>query len=317
LGKTDLMVSRLGFGAAGLGDLYGVIDPAEAVRAVHMAIEGGINLFDVAPFYGETVAEERLGRALAGRRDSVVLATKCGRHGFHEFDYSAKSIRAGLEGSLTRLGTEYVDLLQVHDIEFGDYEQIVNETLPELRKLQSEGKTRYIGLTGYPLGMLARILSATPVDSVLTYCRYNLLTTDMDDVLTPVARQHGVGLINASALVMGILSAQGPEAWHPAPVALKEAARRVVQFAQQRGMSLSNQALRFCFDHPYVSSTLVSMSTREHVISNMHALLIQSDPAFQQEVRQLFGEFLNYVWPSGKPENWDISRSTDTQLETV
>jgi L-galactose dehydrogenase len=165
--------------------------------------------------------------------------------------------------------------------------------------------------------MLARILAATPIDSVLTYCRYNLLITDMDDVLTPVARQNGVGLINASALVMGILSEQGPAAWHPAPVALKEAAQRAVQFAQQCGMSLSNQALRFCFDHPIVSCTLVSMSTREHVISNTHALVIQSDPAFQQEIRQLFGEFLNYVWPSGKPENWDLSKSTNTQLETA
>jgi L-galactose dehydrogenase len=317
LGKTDLMVSRLGFGAAGLGDLYGVIDPAEAVRAVHMAIDSGINLFDAAPFYGETLAEERLGIALAGRRDRVVLATKCGRLGFHEFDYSAKGVRAGLEGSLARLGTEYVDLLQVHDVEFGDFAQVIDETLPELRRLQAEGKTRYVGITGYPLGMLARILKATSVDSVLTYSRYNLLITDMDEVLTPVARQNSVGLINASALSMGILTAHGPAAWHPAPVALKAAGQRAVQLARERGVSLSNQALRFCFDHPYVSSTLVGMSTTEHVRSNMETLLVQSNPAFQQEIRLLFGEFLNYVWPSGKPENWDVSKSTNPQLETV
>jgi L-galactose dehydrogenase len=317
LGKTSLMVSQLGFGAASLGDVFHAIDPAEGVRAVHMAIEAGINLFDVSPYYGKTLAEERLGRALAGKRDRVVLATKCGRYGVDEFDYSARAVSTGLEASLTRLGTEYVDLLQVHDVEFSDFAQIIDETLPELRRLQAEGKIRYVGITGYPLGMLTRILRTSSVDSVLTYCRYNMMITDMDDVLTPVARQSGVGLINASALNMGILTERGAPDWHPAPAGLRAAGQRAVQFAKERGVSLSNQALRFCFDHTYVSSTLVGMSTREHVRANLGALQELSDPAFQREVRQLFGEFLNYVWPSGKQENCDVSRSAETRLETA
>jgi L-galactose dehydrogenase len=311
------MVSQLGFGAASLGDVFHAIDPAEGVRAVHMAIEAGINLFDVSPYYGKTLAEERLGRALAGKRDRVVLATKCGRYGVDEFDYSARAVSTGLEASLTRLGTEYVDLLQVHDVEFSDFAQIIDETLPELRRLQAEGKIRYVGITGYPLGMLTRILRTSSVDSVLTYCRYNMMITDMDDVLTPVARQSGVGLINASALNMGILTERGAPDWHPAPAGLRAAGQRAVQFAKERGVSLSNQALRFCFDHTYVSSTLVGMSTREHVRANLGALQELSDPAFQREVRQLFGEFLNYVWPSGKQENCDVSRSAETRLETA
>jgi len=317
LGKTELMVSQMGFGAASLGDVFFAIDPAEGVRAVHMAIETGINFFDVSPYYGKGLAEERLGKALEGKRDRVVLTTKCGRYGVDEFDYSARVVRTGLEDSLTRLGTEYVDLLQVHDVEFGDFAQIIDETLPEVRRLQAEGKIRYVGITGYPLGMLARILRTSPVDSVLTYCRYNLMITDMDDVLTPVARENGVGLINASGLNMGILTARGAAEWHPAPVGLRAAGQRAVQFARERGVSLTNQALRFCFDHPYVSSTLVGMSTREHVRANLEALQELSDPAFQKELRQLFGEFLNYVWPSGRQENWDESRSAETRLETA
>lgn len=315
LGKTELMVSRIGFGAASLGDVFFAIDPAEGIRAVHMAIDEGINFFDVSPYYGKTLAEERLGLALAGRRDEVILATKCGRFDVDEFDFSAKAVRAGLEASLTRLGTECVDLLQVHDVEFGEYAQIVDETLPELRRLQSEGKIRYVGITGYPLGMLARILTASPVDSVLTYCRYNLMITDMDDLLTPVAQQHGVGLINASALNMGILTARGASDWHPAPDGLRAAGQRAVRYAEERGVRLSNQALRFCFDHPYVSSTLVGMSTTEHVRANMEALRDTSDREFQEELRRLFREFFNFVWPSGKPENCDTSRTAEPCLE--
>jgi L-galactose dehydrogenase len=315
LGKTELTLSRIGFGAASLGDVYFVIDPAEGLRAVHMAIDEGINFFDVAPYYGKTLAEERLGKALAGKRENVVLATKCGRYDVTDFDFSASTVRAGLEASLTRLGTEYVDLLQVHDVEFGDYAQIVHETLPELARLKAEGKIRYIGITGYPLGMLARILKEGPVDSVLTYCRYNLMITDMDDLLTPVAQQNGVGLINASALNMGILTARGASDWHPAPEGLRAVGQHAVKYAEQRGVRLSNQALRFCFDHPYVSSTLVGMSTRKHVRENLEALADTSDLEFQKELRRIFGEYFNYVWPSGRPENCDAQCTVETFLE--
>ncbi len=314
LGKTDLSVSRIGFGAASLGNVFFAIDPAEGVRAVHLAIDEGINFFDVAPYYGKTLAEERLGKALAGKREKVILATKCGRYDVDDFDFSAKAVRAGLEASLVRLGTEYVDLLQVHDVEFGEYSQIVNETLPELRRLQTEGKIRYVGITGYPLGMLVKILTDVPVDSVLTYCRYNLMITDMDDLLTPAAQEHGVGLINASALNMGILTARGASDWHPAPDGLRAVGQRAVRYAEERGMRLSNQALRFCLDHPYVSSTLVGMSTRDHVRDNLEALGDKSDCEFQKELRRIVGEFFDYIWPSGRSENCDTPRTAEAFL---
>lgn len=114
LGQTGLRVSILGFGAAPLGNEYGRVDPIEGMQAVHYAIEQGINYFDVAPYYGRTLAETRLGQALIGHRDKVILATKAGRHGDGVetgFDFSAKGIIRSLEDSLLRLKTDYIDIL--------------------------------------------------------------------------------------------------------------------------------------------------------------------------------------------------------------
>src|SRR5271165_5401565 len=125
LGRTGLELSVLGYGTGPFGDLYGTVDAEECKRAVNLAIDEGINFFDSSPYYGITVAEERLGYALEGKRKSVILATKCGRYGFDDFDFSAKRTLASVDESLKRLNTEYLDLLQVHDVEFGDFRQIV------------------------------------------------------------------------------------------------------------------------------------------------------------------------------------------------
>jgi L-galactose dehydrogenase len=113
LGQTELNVSIIGFGASPLGDVFGPVDPAEGGRAVSSAIDLGINFFDVSPYYGRTLAEERLGDALVGRRDSIILATKCGRYGPQDFDFSAERVRQGVEESLKRLRTDYVGLFDL------------------------------------------------------------------------------------------------------------------------------------------------------------------------------------------------------------
>ena len=195
LGETGLRISILGFGASPLGNAFRETDPVEGKAAVHLAVERGINFFDVSPYYGLTLAETRLGEALEGRREKVVLTTKCGRYGADEFDFSAARITAGLENSLKRLRTDYVDLLQAHDVEFGDVQQVVEETVPAMRKLQEQGKARYIGITGYSLKNLMEIAGQVKVDSILSYCRYNLLITDMEAKLVPFAKKRGVGEI--------------------------------------------------------------------------------------------------------------------------
>ena len=306
LGKTDLHASALGYGASPLGDIFSPTDPAEGVRAVHHAIDEGINFFDVSPYYGATLAEQRLGQALAGRRKDVILATKCGRYGSDAFDFSAKTVIAGVDASLSRLKTDFVDLLQVHDVEFGDAHQIISETLPALRRLQESGKTRYIGITGYSLSALEAIANAVEVDTILSYCRYNLLVRDMDESLTPLVKQKGIGLINASPLHMGILSPSTTPDWHPAPVEVRNAGKRANQISEAYGIPLPELALRFCLAHPYVTTTLVGMSTVQQVDQNLRALRPANDAPVLEAIEQAIAPSLNYLWPSGISENQNL-----------
>jgi L-galactose dehydrogenase len=303
IGNTSLRVSIASFGASPLGNVFRQTDPAEGVDAVHFAIDQGINFFDVSPYYGSTLAETRLGEALEGYRDKVVLATKCGRYGDTEFDFSANRITKSVDESLKRLRTDYVDLLQAHDVEFGDVQQIIQETIPAMRKLQQMGKARYIGITGYPLATLMKIAEQTPVDTILTYCRYNLMIADIDKEFVPFSKKHRIGIINASALHMGILTEQGAPDWHPAPQAVKDAGKRVVEICKARGLDIVSVALKFSLDNPNFASTLVGMSTREQVAENLESMKMHNDPELLAEIRTAVAPVFNYVWPSGRPEN--------------
>jgi L-galactose dehydrogenase len=303
LGQTDLNLSLVGFGGAALGNVFGGIDPGEGMKAVHLAVDNGINFFDSSPYYGITLAEERLGAALAGRRDRVILATKCGRYGFAEFDFSAKRVTASMDESLRRLQTDYIDLFQIHDVEFGDVQQIIDETIPALRRLQQQGKARYIGITGYPPKLLRRIAEAAPVDSILTYCHYNLMNTSMDEVLTDFAGERGIGLINASGLHMGMLTDHGGPDWHPAPQKVRDAGKKAAEFCRAHGANISELALRFCLDHPYVSSTLVGISNPHQVESSLKVLQSSTDVELLRQVEGILAPVFNCEWPSGRPEN--------------
>lgn len=309
LGATGLRVSAIGFGGSPLGNEFGDITAAEGIRSVHEALEYGINFFDVSPYYGRTLAESRLGQALQGAREKVILATKCGRYDKNGFDFSASRVRLSIDESLRRLKTDYVDLFQAHDIEFGDEKQIEAETIPALREVQKAGKARYIGITSYQLGMMARLASAVPVDSVLSYCRFNLLIRDMDDLLTPTAKPRHMGLIIASPLHMGLLSDSPIPAWHPAPQPVRNAAARVRQLCRCYNLNPAQVALRYCVGHPYVATTLVGMVSAEQVRTNIEALDLKLEEGLLDEIERVVGPAKDVVWPSGRPENQDYART--------
>jgi L-galactose dehydrogenase len=315
LGKTGLSVSRIGFGASPLGDVFGRTDPAEGVKAVHRAIDLGINFVDVSPYYGNTLAEERLGKALVGLRSKVVLATKCGRYGPESFDFSAGRIRRSIDESLVRLQTDYVDLFQAHDIEFSDFDQFVSETLPALREIQRSGKARYIGITGYPLRMLVAVAERERVDTILSYCHYNLLVTDVDACLVPFTRAKGIGLINASPLHMGLLSGSEVPEWHPAPMKVRRAAVEVAELCREHGFNPAVVALSFCIRHPYIASTLVGMSTREEVDTNVKALDFELSPTFVANIEEVVAPAKDILWPSGRDENADPPLSYEARQQ--
>jgi L-galactose dehydrogenase len=303
LGTTALRLSVLGFGAATLGNEYGEIQAAEGERAVHAAIDHGINFFDTSPYYGRTLSEERLGAALKGKRDKIVLCTKCGRYGKSSFDFSASRIAASIDESLQRLRTDRVDMLIAHDVEYGDPEQIISETIPAMRKLQAAGKALSVGISGFPLNLLAEISERAPVDFLLSYCHYNLMIRDLDCLLAPHAAAAGMGLLNASPLHMGLLTPQGPPDWHPAPQEVKAAAAKAVKLCASRGVDVTTVALRFCLDYPHVTSTLVGISSATELEQNLRAVDFKIDPDLLSDLEAILGHVKDRTWPSGRREN--------------
>ena len=308
LGETGLRVSVVGFGAASLGEEYGDIDSAEGERAVHHAIDRGINYFDVAPYYGGTLAETRLGRALVGKRSSIILATKVGRYkegDGERFDFSAAGIRRFVEESLRRLKTDYIDVYQAHDIEFVSREQIIQEALPAMYRLKEEGKVRYVGITAYPLHLLKDVAERAEVDTILTYCRYNLLDNSLDQVLTPLAGEKGIGLINASPLNMRALTDLGAPVWHPAPKKVLDAVEQAAQCCRSHGRDIAAIAMQFALAYESVGTTLVGMSKMRHVDRNLEMLDVNLDNSLLEQVLDILAPVANICWQEGIRENCD------------
>jgi len=303
LGKTGMKVSIIGYGVSPLGNVFGETDEAEGIRAVRYAIEHGINYFDVAPMYGVTLAEKRLGKALKGKRDKIFLATKCCRYDIEEFDFSAKRVLESIDESLERLQTDYVDVYQVHDIEFGDKEQVINETIPAARKVQASGKARFVGITGLPVRYLHHVASRVEVDTILSWAHYDLVEDEMDEVLTPFAREKGIGLINASPLHQRLLTEKGPPEWHRSPKEVLEAGSKIAALCREYGVNVADVAMRFALDHPYVAMTVVGMSKLRHVQQNVKVLDFKNEPELIAKIEELVAPVKNKMWFEGRPEN--------------
>ena len=259
----------------------------------------------MSPYYGRTLAETRLGQALTGYRDKVFLATKMGRYDTGIFDFSAERVVTSVEASLKRLRTDYLDVFQIHDIEYGRKEQIADETLPAMFKLKEAGKVRFVGITGYPLGILREVAEAVDVDTILTYCRYNLMDTAMDDVLTPLAQRKGIGLINASPLHMRVLTEIGAPDWHPAPQRVLEVGQQVAEYCRDRGVDVADLAMQFVLQHEVVATTLVGMSKVRSVERNLRSVGVAPDPELQAAVLKMIEPVADVCWQEGCPENDD------------
>jgi L-galactose dehydrogenase len=294
-------VSVLGFGASPLGNVFEVADEGEGKKAVRYAIDQGINFFDVAPFYGYTLAEERLGRALENKRHEVFLATKCGR--YEGFDFSYKRVLESIDESLGRLQTDYVDIYQLHDIEFVDREQILNEAIPAALKVKEMGKARYVGITGLPVRYLASIARQVEVDTVLSWGHYNLLEDEIDDELVPLSRERGFGLMNAAPLLQRILSDAPLPDWHRSPPEVKAMQPALLALCKAYGVELSEVAIRYAADHPAIATTIVGMSTTGHVKQNLRALDLRIPEGLLAEINKLVAPVKNRMWYEGKPEN--------------
>jgi len=303
LGKTGLQVSELAFGAAPLGDLFGALDEGAATAAVHAAIDLGITYFDTAPLYGFGLAEERLGRALQGRRDRVVLATKCCRDGFAEFDFSAARVRASVEESLRRLGTDWIDVFQIHDVEFGTSREVLEEALPAARQLKEQGKVRAVGITGLPVRYLRALAEQAELDTLLSWAHCNLLENELEEELVPLARARGFGLINASPVLQGLLTEQGPPEWHRSPAPVLAVAPRIAALCRDAGLDVAAVAVADAVQRPYVATTIVGMKSRAEVEANVRAATLAIPDGLRAQIDALVAPVVNMMWYEGRPEN--------------
>ena len=305
LGHTELDVSILAFGGSSLGSVFKDIDESEGIRTVHVAIDHGINLIDTAPFYGLTKAETVLGKALREiPREKYLLASKVARYGYKEkdFDYSPERVTRSVDESLERLGVDYIDFIQVHDMEFGDMDYIVHETIPALKKVQASGKVRYVGISSLPLKLQRYVLDRTDVDQIQSYCHYCLNDTALADFL-PYLKEKGVAIFNSAPLAMRLLSDEGPPDWHPAPRELQIKCAEAAAHCRARGSNIGKLALQFSVANPDIPTNIVGTASPKRILQNIHEIEEPLDEALLAEVLEILKPVHNVTWPSGKLEN--------------
>lgn len=308
IGKTGMMVNRLAFGASSLGGVFRNINESEAIRAVHVAVEEcGMNFIDVSPYYGHYKAETVLGKALREiPRDKYILSTKVGRYGkdgVNTWDYSAQRATDSVQESMERLGVEYIDLINVHDIEFqaalpGGLQKVCDETLPALVELKKKGLVGHVGITDLQLENLQWVIDHVPagtVESVLNFCHYCLNDDKLADYFD-YFEQHGVGIINASPLSMGLLSQRGVPDWHPAPKALVEACTKAVQHCTAKGTPIEKLAIQYSVSNPHIATTLFSSANPENVKRNYEWSEEPIDWQLVEEVKEIIGNQKRVSW---------------------
>jgi len=303
LGKTGLDVSVLSFGASSLGSVFRDTDERESVRTVHEAVDLGINLIDVSPYYGLTKAETVLGKALKDMaRDRYYLSTKAGRYGVDQFDFSKARILASVEESLARLHVDYMDILYLHDIEFVPEQIILEEALPALETLKEQGKIRFSGISGLPLAIFESLLPRMEVDSILSYCHYSLNDTTLLALLPLLEARGGVGLVNASPLSMGLLSPRGAPDWHPADEEIRKACRAAAELCASRGADIAKLAVQFSTSDERIPTTLVSTANPANLRNNARWVCEDMDRELLAAVQDVLRPVKDRTWPSGRPE---------------
>ena len=303
-----MRVSNLGFGASSLGGVFHDIREAEGIEAVHVAVDNGINFIDVSPYYGHLKAEIVLGKALKEiPRDKYYLSTKVGRYGKdgkNYWDYSAERVTASVYESMERLNIDYIDLINVHDVEFqgdlpGGLQKVVDETLPALVKLREKGVVGHVGITDLQPENLKWVIEHSEpgtVESVLSFCHYCLNDEMLLDYLD-FFEQNNIGVINASPFSMGLLSQRGAPAWHPAPEPLKEACRKATEYCDQQGYPIDKLAIQYSTAlNPRIATTLFSSANPKNVLKNIGYVNEPFDAQLAQKVQEIIGDQMRVRW---------------------
>ena len=208
LGNQGLVVSELGLGCMGMSEFYGTGDEDESIATIHRAIELGITFLDTADMYGPFTNEELVGRAIAGRRDEVVIAIKFGNERAEDgtrlgINGGREYVHMACDASLSRLGVDYIDLYYQHRV---DPEVPVEETWGAMKELVEAGKVRYLGISEAAPETIRRAHGVHPVSALQT--EYSLWSRDVEDEILPTVRELGIGFVAYSPLGRGFLTGQ-------------------------------------------------------------------------------------------------------------
>jgi D-threo-aldose 1-dehydrogenase len=306
LGRTNVQVTQLGLGGAGLGDLFDVVDDGDANTTLQAAWDAGIRYYDTSPWYGRGQSEHRFGRALyRHQRTDYVLSTKVGRlfrafhdaetfeHGLwrgglkfqHRFDYSYDGIIRSFEDSLQRLGLPRIDLLLIHDLDFSHHTtdakvtayltELHNGGFRALTELKQAGMISGVGAGINELGMIPRFLDLMDIDFFLVALPYTLLNTDVIDSEFPSCVARDVGLVIGAPFASGILATGAvPGARYRYSEATPEIlakVKRIEAVGIRHNVPLSAAALQFPLGHPSVAAVIPGALEPEHIARNVAA----------------------------------------------
>ena len=304
LGKTNLSLPVVGFGASSLGQEFRPVKIEEALASVRTALDLGMDFIDTSPFYGRGMSEVLLGIALREvPRDCYTLCTKLGRYDLAHFDFSAKRVAESVDVSLHRLGVDYLDILLCHDVEFVPMQQIVDETLPAMQKVRDQGKVRYLGFSGYPQKIFRVVIEQIEVDCVLNYNQYTLQNTRFAEETVPWLKERAVGAMNAGPFSARLLTNAPLPVWLKEPEEVKSAARRAASICAERGVDIAQLALQFSIAHPDLSTTIAGSANPENIAKWARWASAPMDDELLEEVRAVFAPVKNVGHVEGLPEN--------------
>ncbi|MGI8978671.1 MAG: aldo/keto reductase [Pirellulaceae bacterium] len=305
LGNTGLSLPALSFGASSLGAEFRQVDLQEALRSVHAALDLGMNFIDTSPYYGRGMSEVLLGVALRGiPREKYLLGTKLGRYDAAHFDFSARRVVESVDISLHRMGVSHLDIILCHDIEFVEMSQIALETLPALRRLQKQGKVRFVGISGYPMNIFRYVLERAELDVVLSYNHYTLQNTMLAD-LVPYLRSKEVGIMNAAPFSARLLTNLPLPPWHKATPQVREICRAAAEHCQKRGVDIAQLALQFSVANQDLATCIVGSANPANVRKWAEWTAQPIDTTLLAEVQTILRPIHNWFYIEGRPENND------------
>jgi len=305
LGNTGMDLSILSFGASSLGQEFRAVDLDEALRSVRVALDSGMNFIDTSPYYGRGMSEVLLGTALKDvPRDQYYLGTKLGRYDAAHFDFSAKRVVESVDISLHRMGVDYLDICLCHDIEFVDRQQIVDETIPQLREIQQAGKVRFIGISGYPMNNFRFILEQTDLDVVLSYNHYTLQNTMFADQVSYLQEKQ-VGIMNAAPFSARLLTNAPLPPWHKATPEVRNICQAVAQHCQAAGVDIAKLAVQFSVAHPDMTTCVTGSANPDRVAQWVQWIEDPMDETLLAEVQAILQPIHNWFYQEGLAENND------------